>query len=364
MMMRKMANSALVFFVLMNSCKNKTGSGEMKTVESKPGAVKAAVGGAAGKGAALKVDGYIVKTSTLNESIDVSGTLLPFDETDIHPEVSGRVTQLNISEGSYVNKGSVLARLFDGDLQAQLHKLQVQLQLAQKTEERQSQLLKIGGISQADYDLSALNVNSIRADMQVLQANISKTIIRVPFNGKIGFKNISIGAFITPATVITSIRAVSQLKIEFSIPEKYETKVATGKFITFSVEGSEKKYNAKVIATESIISADNRSLKVRGLVDHVDKYLTAGGFAKVTFNMGDNNKAMKIPSQAVIPGARDKKVVVYRNGTAQFQTIKTASRDSANVQITEGLAVGDTIITSGFLSLKPGAKIQLTPIKN
>ena len=347
----------------MCSCHSKTDTEAKKSTDARQATSTPANGKPGGMAPPMRVDGYIVSTSTLNESINISGTLLPFDETEIHPEVSGRVTMLNIREGSYASRGTVLARLFDGDLQAQLHKLQVQLQLAQKTEARQSQLLKIGGISQADYDLSVLSINSIHADMQVLQANISKTIIRVPFDGKIGFKNISIGAFITPTTIITTIRSVNKLKIEFSIPEKYDTKVATGKYISFSVEGSPKKYAAKVIATESIISAENRSLKVRALVDHVDKFLTAGSFAKVTFDLGDNNQALMIPSQAVIPGARDKKVVVYRSGTAQFQTVKTGTRDSANVQITEGLAVGDTIVTSGFLSVKPGAKIKLAPLK-
>lgn len=316
-----------------------------------------------GAGGPLRVDGYVVKTSVLNESIDVSGNLLPFDETDIHPEVSGKVTMLNIKEGAYVSKGTVLARLFDGDLQAQLHKLQVQLQLAQKTQERQSQLLKIGGISEADYDLSVLNSSSIRADMQVLEANISKTVIRAPFNGKIAFKNISIGAFITPTTVVTTIRAVDRLKLEFSVPEKYGSFVQLGQNISFSIEGVNKKYSAKVIATESSISLDNRSLKVRAIVDHVDNYLTAGSFAKVRFSMGNENEAIMIPSQAIIPGARDKKVVLDKGGIATFQTVKTGTRDSANVQITDGLVVGDTVVTSGLLTLKPGSKIQLNGSK-
>lgn len=330
-----------------------------KATSAKPGGAKA--GGAGGP---LRVDGYIVKTSTLNESINISGTLLPFDATDIHPEVSGKVTMLNIKEGSFVTRGTVLARLFDGDLQAQLHKLQVQLQLDQKNQDRQSQLLKIGGISQADYDLSVLNSSSVRADIEVMQANISKTIIKAPFDGKIGFKNISIGAYITPATIVTTIAALNKLKLEFSVPEKYGSTVAVGQTISFTIEGVSTKYTGKVIATESSISQDNRSLKVRALVDHVDKYLTAGSFAKVTFDMGNDNQAILIPSQAIIPGARDKKVVLDHGGIAQFITVKTGTRDSANIQVTDGIKVGDTVLISGLLSLKPGAKIQLTPIRN
>jgi membrane fusion protein (multidrug efflux system) len=311
----------------------------------------------------LNVEGYIVKTSTLNESIDLSGTLLPFEETEIHPEVAGKVVMLSIKEGAYVGRGALLAKLFDGDLQAQLRKLNVQLQVANKTQDRQTQLLKIGGLSQQDYDLSLLNVNSIHADMQVLRANMSKTVVRAPFSGKIGFKNISIGAYITPASVITTIRQVNKLKLEFSIPEKYSSKIFTGQFISFSIEGISKRYSAKVIATESEITAENRSLKVRAVVESVDKYVTAGGFAKVKFDMGDNNQAMMVPSQAIIPGARDKKVIVNRMGIANFQAVKTGERDSSNVQILEGIAVGDTIITTGILQIKPGGKIRVNSIK-
>jgi len=199
--------------------------------------------------------------------------------------------------------------------------------------------------------------------MQILQASINKTIIRAPFDGKIGFKNISIGAFITPTTVITTIRQISKLKLEFSVPEKYTPKIAIGNLIIFTTEATNKKYNAKIVATESGITLENRSLKVHAIVENTDKNITAGSFAKVIFDMGDNNSAIMIPTQAIIPQARDKKVIVYRNGTAQFNTVVTGTRDSSKVEILSGLAVGDTIITTGLLSIKPESKINLSSLK-
>ena len=313
--------------------------------------------------ASLSVEGFLVQASVLNSSIEIAGSLLPFEETEIHPEVAGKVVMLSIKEGTKVKRGTLLARLFDGDLQAQLHKLSVQLQIAKKTQERQIELLKIGGISQQDYDLSLLNVSTIQADMQILQASINKTIIRAPFDGKIGLKNISIGAYITPLTVLTTIRQVNKLKLEFSVPEKYTPKVVVGNNISFSTEASGKKYSAKIMATESGITQENRSLKVHAIVENTDKNITAGSFAKVIFDMGDNNNAIMIPTQAIIPQARDKKVIVYRDGIANFNTVVTGTRDSAKVEILNGLAVGDTIITTGLLSIKPGSKINLSSLK-
>lgn len=312
----------------------------------------------------LRVEAFIVKPTVLNQSIDVPGNLLPFEITEIHPEVSGKIVMLSIREGSFVSRGALLAKLFDKDLQAQLRKDQVQLQINQKTQERQRQLLQIGGISQQDYDLSILNLSTVRADMQVLQANIAKTVIRAPFTGKIGFVNVTIGSYVTPQTVISTISQINKLKLEFSVPEKYASAVALGQYVTFTVEGSPKKYSARVIATEASITEMNRSLKVRAQVDAVDKYVAAGSFAKVIFDMGENNQALMVPTQAIIPGARDKKIIVNRHGTATFQTVVTGVRDSANVQIVSGIAAGDTVITTGILQLKPGNKIIIAPIKN
>jgi membrane fusion protein (multidrug efflux system) len=312
---------------------------------------------------ALQAEAYIITPTVLNANILVAGSLLPFEETEIHPEVSGKVVKVSITEGAFVKRGTLLAKLFDGDLQAQLNKLNVQLKIAHKTQERQQELLKIGGISQQDYDLSLLNVSTIEADIQILKADINKTVIRAPFDGKIGFKNISNGAYITPATIITTIRQVNRLKLEFSVPEKYSNVVKVGNLISFTTESTPKKYSAKIMATESGITQENRSLKVLAVVEHVDKNITSGGFANVEFNLGDNAHAVMIPTQAIIPQARDKKVIVYKNGVADFNTVVTGIRDSAKVEILNGLSIGDTVITTGLLAIKPGSKVQISSFK-
>ena len=312
---------------------------------------------------ALPVEGFIVTPTLLNASVLVAGTLLPYEETEIHPEVAGKVVRLSINEGGFVRKGTLLVKLFDDDLQAQLNKLNVQLQIAEKTRERQDELLKIGGISQQDFDLTFLNVSTIKADVEILRAAINKTIIRAPFDGVLGFKNISMGAYITPQTIVTTINQVNKLKLEFSVPEKYTNKVKVGNIVSFTTETSPKKYNGRIIATESSITQENRSLKVLALVEQVDKNITAGGFANVDFNLGENSNALMIPTQAIIPQARDKKVIVYRGGGVEFATVTTGIRDSAKVEILKGLGFGDTIITTGLLSIKPESKITISSFK-
>jgi membrane fusion protein (multidrug efflux system) len=310
----------------------------------------------------VSVEAFIVKPQTIRESASVPGSLLPFEATELHPEVSGRVVQLNVKEGTQVSKRTLLVKIYDGDLQAQLKKLAAQLATAEKTVERQTALLKINGISQQEVDLSILQVSTIKADMEVIKTSIDKTELRAPFNGRLGLKNISPGAYVTPQTVVTTIRKLDRLKIEFTVPEKYSSRITIGMPVLFSVVSAPHKYHAKVIASESGISEDSRSLRVRAEVTEKDKYLVPGAFAEVNLLFGKNTDALMIPSQAVIPQARFKKVIVYRNGMAAFETVTTGMRDSANVEITSGLRRGDTIVTTGLLSIKPDARIQINKI--
>ncbi|MBX9782927.1 MAG: efflux RND transporter periplasmic adaptor subunit [Chitinophagaceae bacterium] len=311
----------------------------------------------------MMVQGYIVKTGAVSEPLELPGTLLPLEETEIHPEVNGRIVGLYINEGSSISKGALMIKLFDGDLQAQLKKLKVQLQIAEKTEERSKELLKINGISQQDYDLTFLQVSNIKADIELIETNIAKTEIRAPYSGKIGFRNVSMGAYITPATIVTTIRQINQLKLQFSIPEKYASKIVMGQLIPFSIAGASQKFLAKVYATESIVSETTRGLNIRCLVQQSSNALVAGGFAKVDMDFAKNNNALLVPSQSILPQARGKKVILYKDGIATFADVQTGVRDSANVEIISGLKPGDTIITTGLMGIRPDAKLKLSKVQ-
>ena len=309
-----------------------------------------------------KVDGYIVKLIAVSDNLDLPGTLIANEATEVHPEIPGRMTYLNIAEGRAVGRGALLAKIYDGDLRAQLNKLSVQLRTAEQTVRRYAELLKIEGVSRQEYDMQALQISNIRADMAVVRSNITRTEIRAPFSGVLGLKNVSPGAYITPATIITTIRQNSQLKLDFTLPEKYAPKVATGQLINFRVEGTEKIYHARVVATEMGIAQDTRSLQVRAAVIDNDGKILPGGFVKVQTNFDPDPNAIMIPSQAVIPQARGKKVAVYRGGIVSFDDVTTGLRDSSMVQITHGLKVGDTIVVTGLMSLKPKAKVLLSKV--
>lgn len=311
----------------------------------------------------MQAEGFIVRTKSISEKIEVPGTLMPFEETEIRPEISGRIVYLNVPEGKFVSKGTVLAKLFDGDLQAQLKKLQVQSEIAEQTAKRYKELLKIGGVSQQEYDLTELEINNLKADMQLVSVDIYKTTIRAPYSGRIGLKSISLGAYVTPTNIITTISQVSKLKMEFTVPEKYSDNMSSGRIVNFTVAGTNKKFTSAIMATESSIEANTRTLKVRSVVDGTHPSLVPGAFAKVTLEMDKNDQALIVPTQAIIPQARNKRVILYRDGLAKFEIVSTGIRDSSFVQITEGLKEGDTVVTTGLLAIRPDSKITLNKIQ-
>jgi membrane fusion protein, multidrug efflux system len=337
--------------IIFSSC----GSSDKKGDASRPGGAQSGQGG---QQPPMAVDIFVIKPTLINEKIEVSGSLEANETTEIHPEISGRLVQLNIAEGKFVKKGSLLAKIYDGDLQAQLKKLQVQLDIAKTNEERSAQLLKIQGISKSDYDASLLNVNNIKADIDITNANITKTEIRAHFDGRLGLKNISPGAFITPLTVLSTISQVDKLKLQFSVPEKYGAEIRNGQPVSFTVNGSEKTFTANVLATETTIGQNTRSLTVRAIVQNTDPALIPGTFANVQMILGNNPKAIMIPNSSVIPQGRKKQVFVFKDSKALPMEITTGVRDSANVQVLTGLTPGDTLITSGLLFLRPGIDVK------
>ncbi len=315
------------------------------------------------KAGPLKIEALIVTSSSLSNKIEVAGNILPFELTEIRSEISGRVTQLNFKEGTNIKSSSLLVKLFDGDLQAQLKKLNVQLQIAEKTEERQRELLKISGISQQDYDLSLLQVNNIKADIELTQVNISKTEILAPYSGRIGLRNISLGAYLTPSNLITTLSQVDKKKITFSVPEKYSSEIKQGTKINFGIEGTDKKYTATILASESVIESNTRNLKILATINDPDQKLTPGTFAKVSLELGKNEHAVLVPTQAIIPSARSKQLILYRDGNPEFVNVTTGARGVETVEVTTGIKAGDTVVTTGLLFIRKDSKLKITKIQ-
>lgn len=320
---------------------------------------------AGGKGRQVpKVDAYVVTPSRVVNELTVSGSLLPFEEVVLKNEVAGRVVKLNLPEGKFVKSGTLLVKIFDDDLQANLRKLQAQLAVQHEIQKRQAELLKVNGISQTDFDQLSMQINSLTAEIDVVKAQIRKTEILAPFDGIIGLRTISEGAVLQSSTAVATLRQSNKIKLDFSIPEKYSSLVTPGLELEFSLQNTQnEKYKASVLATEQGIEAATRSLKVRAVVEKSSPDLLPGAYANVKLLLGENLQAIMVPSNAIIPQERVKNVIVSRQGKAQFIEVETGIRKTSSIEILSGIEAGDTVITSGVLFLKPGMPVSYANIK-
>ncbi|HVI46847.1 MAG TPA: efflux RND transporter periplasmic adaptor subunit [Chitinophaga sp.] len=311
----------------------------------------------------LLTDAWVVKTSALEQSIEASGTLQSNEEVEIKPEINGRIIHLYFKEGTNVRKGDLLVKIYDEDLRAQLEKLKLQQQLARTTLERQENLLKINGISRQDVDVTRNQVSAYGADIEYTLTQLQKTELRAPFSGRLGLRNVSEGAIVSSASVITTLQQIDPLKMDFAVAEKYRNVIKTGDQVSFFVAGDTKEYKGSIYAIDPKIDLTTRTVRLRAMVPNNSGTLFPGSFAKVQIALKNLPDAIMIPSQAVIPGTRDKKVIVADSGRAKFVVVETGIRTESNVQITNGLKPGDTVITTGILQLKPGMPLKYNKVQ-
>jgi membrane fusion protein (multidrug efflux system) len=314
------------------------------------------------KAAVANATGYIAASTMLNNNIYSSGTVLAAEEVELRPEMSGKLISVLFKEGTNVTKGELLAKINDADLQAQLKKLNLQYKLSKEREGRVKGLLEIKGISQEEYDIAANELETIQADLDFTRAQIAKTEIRAPFSGKIGLKSVSEGSFVSNATVIASMQQTEILKIDFSIPEKYAALVKVGDTVKFSVEGLKEKLNAKVAAIEPKIDALTRNIMIRASYVNSASNVYPGAFAKVEL-IASKKRSFMIPTESLIPEMKGNKIYVVKNGKAAPVKVETGLRTDSMVEIISGLNEGDTVITTGIMSIKPEMKVRIIQLK-
>jgi membrane fusion protein (multidrug efflux system) len=313
----------------------------------------------------LMADAYIVKPVPLKNDINATGTLLSNETIQVQPQITGRITHLYFKEGAYVQQGDLLVTLYDGDLQAQLEKARIQQSLADTTLARQKQLLAIHGISQQDVDNTQNQVASYEADLNYYKAQITETKILAPFSGRVGLRQVSEGAIVSPTTVITTLYQNDPLKLEFSIPEKYRSQIKIGDKVSFTVsEMPDRQFTGKVYAINPGIDPQTRTITMRAWVSNKNEILSPGAFANVYIELHEIPNALMIPTESLIPTTQDAQVVVCKDGKANFVTVKTGIRTADKVQITSGIRAGDTVLTTGIMQVGQGVPLHIMHLEN
>ena len=307
------------------------------------------------------VDVIIAGYQSIENKVEVNGSVLANESVEIHPEVSGRLIFLNMPDGAIVKEGTILAKINDAELQAQLLKSNTQLSLALKNEERLNKLLQINGINQADYDVALNAVNNIKADIDLLKAQIDKTIIKAPFTGMLGLRMVSPGAYVTPQFTMATLQQTNQLKIDFAVPEMYGSLIKKGKVIKVIADNNQE-FSATIAAEESQINVATGNIKVRATLQKGD--LKPGGFVKIQLDAGDGKQSIMVPTNVIIPDANSKKIIVVKEGKGEIVKIKTGIRNAYGVEVIDGLNPGDSIVVTGVLFVKSGKPVKVRSVKN
>lgn len=324
-------------------------------------------GGAPGKGGVMPptvVDGIVVTGESFANSLSVSGSIEANEQVQIRSEISGLVTGIFFKEGTNVTKGQLLLKINDRELQAQLSQALTKQKLAAETEYRAGILLKKEAISKEEYDVALADLRSLQSQTQLTRAQLAKTQIRAPFSGKIGLRVVSSGEYLTPNTAVANLVSINPVKLTFSVPEKYAGQIKLNTEINFTVAGSNKKYTAKVYAIEPSIDMTTRTLQLKATASNPSGELLPGSFAKIDLPLSNVSNAILIPTEAVIPVLKGKKVFVSDKGKAKEVMVETGTRTDKDVLITSGLSIGDTVLTTGMMSLKPETPLKIKIVNN
>lgn len=303
----------------------------------------------------IKVLGY----ETLQDIFRTKGVLIPDEEVALSFETSGKITKIYFREGSSVRKGELLAKVNDSPLQAELKKLEAQLPLANDRVFRQKSLLAKDAVSQEAFESVSTELDKLKADIELVKARIAQTELRAPFDGVIGLRQVSEGAYASPSQVISTLTKLSPLKIEFSVNERQANDIKAGTKISFNVENDLNTYEAPVYAVESKLDEKTLSLKARALYSNPGGKLKPGRSANIEIQLSEIKNAIVIPAIASIAEMGRDIVYVYKSGKAQQVEIKKGMRTSSSLQVIDGLQSGDTLIISGVMQLRDGMEVVI-----
>ncbi|AMR30449.1 efflux transporter periplasmic adaptor subunit [Mucilaginibacter sp. PAMC 26640] len=323
-------------------------------------------GGKGGKGGKkngpVSVNLMIVKDTAVNNQIDITGTIDANEKVSLISQTAGNITGIYFTEGTRVTKGQLLVKVYNADLQAQLQQINAQMILAKDINNRNKILLEKEAVSKEEFETSLSSLNAMKAQADVIRAQMTRTEVRAPFSGTIGLRNVSPGGYLSPSTAIATLVNIDPAKVTFSVPERYLEIIGKGSKVKFTIESSQKVFDAMVYAIEPALDATSRTITVRAKAPNPNNLLTAGAFAKINLTLDQIPKTIMVPTECVIPDIKSSKVYVYHNGIAVAKDVKTDLRTDTKIQVISGLKQGDSIVVSGLIQIRPKSPLKILKV--
>jgi membrane fusion protein (multidrug efflux system) len=318
---------------------------------------------ASAKPSTLQVEGIAILPVPFDNTLIITGSIIANESLELKSETSGKITSINFTEGSKVKRGDLLLKINDEEIRALIEKQRYMQKLNKDNEYRQRQLLKKDAISQEEYDNALNKLNTTISDIKLLEAQLQKTRVVAPFDGIIGLRYVSTGAFISPSNVIATLYNNSPAKIEFAVPSRYSALVSAGKKIRFTIENDTSRiFVGEVYALEPRIEEETRTLKLRAIADNKNGLLLPGQFVKVDLILDSKSDALLVPTEAIIPEQKGQKLFLAKSGMARQVFVRIGTRTDLRVEVVDGLHAGDTVITTGILQLRDGLPIQVVKV--
>jgi membrane fusion protein (multidrug efflux system) len=302
---------------------------------------------------------YVVAATNLTDEVAATGSVLAEESVVIKSELSGKITSLNIREGQAVSKGQLLFSINADEAQAGIRKQEYNIKLFSDQERRQRTLLDKEYISAQEYEQANNQLLTAQADLQALRATLAKAYVRAPFAGVLGLTTATVGTYVSPGTEITTLSKVRPVKIDFAVPGRFASNVRVGDVVSVVDETTNKTFDAKVYAIDPQIDPVSRTQPVRARYANTNNELRPGAFVRVNLKLGESTTALQVPTEAVVPEASGYNVYTVKRGKMVPQKVKIGIRSDKVIQITDGLAVGDTVIRTGVLQVKPGDKVKI-----
>jgi membrane fusion protein (multidrug efflux system) len=333
----------------------------------RPETTAAGGGGGPPAGFAMPVEAAEVKVAAAATTTDAVGSLRSTESVLLKPEVSGRIVKINFAEGQRVQKDDVLVELDRSIEQAELDQANAELSLAESEYERQQTLRTRNTVSQAALDQAKARLDTARASIALAEARLAKRTLLAPFDARAGLRRVSPGAFVEAGTELVNLEDIDPLKLDFRVPERFLPAVQLGQKIGVQVDAfPDRRFEGEVAAIDPQIDEEGRSLVVRAVVQNEEDQLRPGLFARVTLTLATREDAIWVAESAIVPTGDQVtvfKVVEGQDGkaVAKSQVVRLGLRQPGMVEVVEGLAAGDRVVTAGVLKIGDGSPIQVVP---
>jgi membrane fusion protein (multidrug efflux system) len=311
-----------------------------------------------------------VESMTLVDETQAVGSLRSRQGVMLRPEVGGRVKQILFSDGQRVRKGQLMVQFEDQLQQAQVAQARAELSIAEANHKRNQELVAQNFISQRSLDESAAALEVSRAKLSLAQATLQRLQVLAPFDGITGLKQINVGDYLKDGADMVNVEDIDAVLLDFRLPERFQAKVRAGQKAQLTVDALPgRPFSAIVQAVDPLIEANGRSVGVRGCIDNRQQQLRPGMFARVNAVFGSRDNALVIPEEAIIPqGGRTFVVKVVQGDKPDVRVservaVKVGLRQPGKVEIVEGLAAGDTVVTAGHQRLqKDGTAVRVVEL--